>query len=68
MEIIDLNRCPIQVTDLADAIARAEEMISFCPICKAKTEYEKRQLAYWQDLHEKLLQLQQKQHKKGVKA
>ena len=54
MKITDLNGCEIEVTDLKEAIKIAKRNTGYSHEDKSFSEFDKRQKAYWTDIHEKL--------------
>lgn len=54
MQITDLNGCEIEVTDLKEAIRIAKRNKGYSHEDKSFSEFDKRQKAYWTDIHEKL--------------
>lgn len=54
MKITDLNGCPIEVTNLKEAIKMAGQYKEYCHEDKSFSEFDKRQKAYWSDMYEKL--------------
>lgn len=54
MKITDLNGCEIEVTDLKGAIKIAKRNTGYSHEDKSFSEFDKRQKAYWTDIHEKL--------------
>lgn len=54
VHIIDLNGCPIEVTDLQEAIKIAGRYRTYHHEDKSFSDFDKRQSAYWMDMYEKL--------------
>ena len=54
MKITDLNGCLIEVTNLREAIEIARQYKEYRHEDKSFSEFDKRQKAYWADMHEKL--------------
>lgn len=54
MHVTDLNGCPIEVTDLKEAIRIAKRYTKYKHEDKSFSDFDKRQNAYWTDIHEKL--------------
>ncbi|GAA0886467.1 hypothetical protein GCM10009120_50660 [Sphingobacterium siyangense subsp. cladoniae] len=54
MKVTDLNGCEIEVTDLKEAIKIAKRNTGYSHEDKSFSEFDKRQKAYWTDIHEKL--------------
>ncbi|WP_156308923.1 hypothetical protein [Sphingobacterium endophyticum] len=54
MKITDLNGCSIEVTNLKEAIEMARQYKKYRHEDKSFSEFDKRQKAYWEDMHEKL--------------
>jgi hypothetical protein len=54
MKITDLNGCLIEVTDLDEAIQISSDYKQYKHDDKSFSDFDKRQKAYWTDLHEKL--------------
>ena len=54
MHVTDLNGCPIEITDLDEAIQITEENKEYRHEDKSFSEFDKRQNAYWTDMYEKL--------------
>ncbi|PZP42059.1 MAG: hypothetical protein DI598_17375 [Pseudopedobacter saltans] len=54
MKITDMNGCEIEVTDLKEAIKIAKRNTGYHHEDKSFSEFDKRQKAYWTDIHEKL--------------
>jgi len=59
MKITDLNGYPIEVTNLDEAIRIAKEYKGYRHKDKSFSEFDKRQCAYWTDMHEKLSALKE---------
>ena len=54
MYITDLNGCEIEITDLKEAIKIAKRNTGYSHEDKSFSDFDKRQKAYWVDIHEKL--------------
>lgn len=54
MKITDLHGCEIEVTNLKEAIKIAKRNTGYSHEDKSFSEFDKRQKAYWTDIHEKL--------------
>lgn len=54
MKVNDLNGCPIEITDLKEAIKIARRYKEYRHEDKSFSEFDKRQKAYWSDMYEKL--------------
>lgn len=54
MHITDLNGCPIEVTNLKEAIKMAGWYEEYSYEDKSFSEFDKRQKTYWTDMYEKL--------------
>lgn len=54
IQVTDLNGCPIEVTDLKEAIRIAKRCTKYRHEDKSFSEFDKRQNAYWTDMYEKL--------------
>jgi hypothetical protein len=54
MKITDLNGCEIEITDLKEAIKIAKRNTGYSHEDKSFSDFDKRQKAYWVDIHEKL--------------
>ncbi|MBU7570367.1 MAG: hypothetical protein KAF41_06915 [Flavobacterium sp.] len=54
MKITDLNGCPIEVTNMKEAIRLAGHYKEYRHKDKRFSEFDKRQKAYWTDMYEKL--------------
>ncbi len=61
MYITDLNGCPIEVTNLDEAIRITAEYKEYSHKDKRFSEFDKRQKAYWTDMYEKLTAIKKKQ-------
>lgn len=55
MKIMDMNSCPIEVTDLEEAIRIAKRYTKYRHEDKRFSDFDNRQNAYWKDMHEKLI-------------
>ena len=54
MKVTDLNGCEIEITNLKEAIKIAKRNTGYSHEDKSFSEFDKRQKAYWVDIHEKL--------------
>ncbi|HTO16529.1 MAG TPA: hypothetical protein VLZ83_12210 [Edaphocola sp.] len=65
MKITDLNGCRIEVTDLNEAIRMTKRYTQYRHEDRSYTDFDKRQNAYWADMHGKLTALKEqlKTHK-----
>lgn len=54
MKVTDLNGCEIEITNLKEAIKIAKRNTGYSHEDKSFSEFDKRQKAYWTDMHEKL--------------
>lgn len=54
MKITDLNGCPIEVTNLNQAIKMAGQYKEYHHEDKNFSEFDKRRRTYWADMYEKL--------------
>jgi hypothetical protein len=59
MKVTDLNGCTIEVTDLQRAIKITRQYKDYCHDDKSFSEFDKRQKAYWTDMYEKLMKINQ---------
>ncbi|WP_281296974.1 hypothetical protein [Flavobacterium limnophilum] len=57
MKITDLNGFPIEVTDLDEAIKVTTEYKEYQHEDKSYSDFDRRQKAYWTDMHQKLMEL-----------
>lgn len=57
IKIIDLNGCPIEVTDLDEAIRITADYNEYRHKDKSFSDFDIRQNAYWTDMYEKLTAL-----------
>ena len=60
MKITDLHGCEIEVTNLKEAIKIAKRNTGYSQD-KSFSEFDKRQKAYWTDIHEKLTAIKNEQ-------
>ncbi len=60
MLITDLNGCTIEATDLKEAIRITKRNTGYSHEDKSFSEFDKRQKAYWTDIHEKLTALKKR--------
>ena len=61
MKITDLNDCPIEVTDLKEAIKIAKRNTGYSHEDKSFSDFDKRQKAYWTDMYEKLTAIKEQE-------
>jgi hypothetical protein len=54
MKVTDLNGCPIEVTDLKEAIRITKQYKKYRHEDKSYSDFDKRQNTYWTDMYEKL--------------
>ena len=54
MQVTDLNGCPIEITNLKEAIKMARQYKEYRHEDKSFSDFDKRQNAYWTDVHDKL--------------
>lgn len=54
MKVTDLNGCEIEISNLKEAIKIAKRNTGYSHEDKSFSEFDKRQKAYWTDIHEKL--------------
>ena len=54
MKVTDLNGCEIEISNLREAIKIAKRNTGYSHEDKSFSEFDKRQKAYWTDIHEKL--------------
>jgi hypothetical protein len=59
MQVTDLNGYSIEVTDLNEAIRITAQYKEYRHESKSFSEFDKRQKAYWLDMYEKLIRLNQ---------
>lgn len=62
MEVIDLNGCTIEVTDLDEAIKITAEYKDYQQEGNDFSDYNERQKAYWMDMYEKLMAIKNGQN------
>lgn len=60
MEVIDLNGCTIEVSDLNEAIKITAEYKDYQQVGNDFSDFNERQKAYWMDMHEKLTAIKNK--------
>ncbi|MDE5437618.1 hypothetical protein KRE47_08005 [Elizabethkingia meningoseptica] len=60
MKVTDLNGCEIEITNLKEAIKIAKRNTGYSHEDKSFSEFDKRQKAYWTDIHEKLTAIKQR--------
>lgn len=65
--VTDLNGCPQQITDLNDAIQQCKDYKEYYTVNHPFSEFDKRQQAYWEDLHEKLTPIEEKVNRRRTK-
>lgn len=51
MQVTDLNGCPIEVTNLKEAIKMARQYKEYRHEDKRFSDFDKRQKAYWTDMY-----------------
>ncbi|MEL1240403.1 hypothetical protein [Flavobacterium flavipallidum] len=61
MIVKDLNGCLIEVSNLDEAIEITKQYIEYQHEDKSFSEFDKRQKAYWKDMHEKLTAIKEEQ-------
>jgi hypothetical protein len=54
MQVTDLNGCPIEITNLKEAIKMARQYKEYRHEDKSFSEFDKKLKAYWTDMFEKL--------------
>ncbi|RYJ50631.1 hypothetical protein DR871_016055 [Flavobacterium petrolei] len=54
MKVTDLNGCPIEVTDLNEAIRITKRYKKYRHKDESYSDYDKKQNVYWTDMYEKL--------------
>ena len=54
MKVTDLNGCPIEITDLNEAIRVTKRYKKYRHENESYSDYDKKQNAYWTDMYEKL--------------
>lgn len=59
MQVTDFYGCPIEVTDLNEAIRITAQYKEYRHESKSFSEFDKRQKVYWMDMYEKLMGLNQ---------
>lgn len=60
MKITDLHGCEIEVSDLKEAIKIAKRYTKYQHEDKSFSDFDKRQKAYWTDIHEKLTAIKER--------
>lgn len=60
MKVTDLNSYEIEVTNLKEAIKIAKRNTGYSHEDKSFSEFDKRQKAYWTDIHEKLIAIKKR--------
>lgn len=60
MKVTDLNGCEIEITNLKEAIKIAKRNTGYSHEDKSFSEFDKRQKAYWTDIHEKLTAIKER--------
>ena len=58
MTVTDLHGCPIEVTDVTEAISQCFQYKEYRYEDCIYSDFDKRRRAYWQDLYEKLVGIQ----------
>lgn len=59
MKVTDLNGYEIEVTDLKEAIRIAKRNTGYSHEDKIFSDFDKRQNAYWTDIHKKLIAIKE---------
>ncbi|SJN50490.1 hypothetical protein [Sphingobacterium sp. JB170] len=54
MKVTDLNGCPIEITDLDEAIRITADYREYRHGDRSFSDFDKAKNAYWSDMHEKL--------------
>ena len=54
MQVTDLNGCPIEITNLKEAIKMARQYKEYRHEDKSFSEFDKKLKAYWTDMYEKM--------------
>ena len=54
IQVTDLSGSPIEITNIKEAIKIARQYKAYRHEDKSFSEFDKRQKAYWTDIHEKL--------------
>ncbi|QES88555.1 hypothetical protein [Rhizosphaericola mali] len=62
MNLTDLNGFTLEVTNLDEAIRQSEAFFAYSQVDGDFSEFNKKQRAYWYDLHHKLLILKSNQN------
>lgn len=60
MKVTDLNGCEIEITNLKEAIKIAKRNTGYSHEDKSFSDFDKRQKAYWVDIHEKLTEIKKR--------
>lgn len=60
MKVTDLNGCEIEISNLREAIKIAKRNTGYSHEDKSFSEFDKRQKAYWTDIHEKLTAIKER--------
>lgn len=60
MKVTDLNGCEIEITNLKEAIKIAKRNTGYSHEDKSFSEFDKRQKAYWTDIHGKLTAIKER--------
>lgn len=60
MKVTDLNGYSIEVTDLNEAIRITKRYTKYRHEDKSHTDFDKRQNAYWTDMHDKLTAIKER--------
>lgn len=61
MKIIDLNGCPIEITDLNEAILIAEDRKDYRHVNNGYEKFDNERNTYWTDVYEKLVKIREQQ-------
>lgn len=59
MKVTDLNGCPVEVTDLKQAISIARQYKGYRHEDRSFSDFDNRQGAYWTDMYNKLVELKE---------
>ena len=60
MQVTDLNGCPIEITNLKEAIKMARQYKEYRHEDKSFSEFDKKLKAYWTDMFEKLTKIKKR--------
>ncbi len=60
MNVTDLNGCPIEVTDLDEAIGLSAQYKAYRHEEKSYSDFDKKLRAYWTDMYEKLTAIKER--------